>query len=217
MSMDPPALLRCLRSSRFFQDDGLEQVRACLAAEPEAASQFFFDCDFEPVLCCAVRLGCGPKIVRELLRHGADAAACEISGYTPLTLLASLPSAKKKESSTVADTLSWFTFPHSLLIDEHAAYSARSRALVRDRVEVARLLIEGGVNPKALDGGRRSPVAIAEEAGNMELARFIEYYREVQAGIVLLRAQPFAGDVLQVVLAHLLPSKLVEQLGTHVC
>jgi len=172
-----PALMKC-----FLMNAGVEQVRACLAAEPLAASQFFFDCAFEPVACCAVRLGCSPAVVRLLLRHGADAEAWNTTGFSPLTCLASLPALRR-----------------------------------RHKVEVARMLLEAGARPRALDGGKRLPIAVAWSVGNAELARFLEHYLEVQAGITLLRAHRghsmvacLSSDVLQVVLAHLLPSDLLQ-------
>lgn len=76
-------LLVCLKSR------DVKRLSACLAAEPQGIPQFFWECDFEPVLCCAVRLGCSPDIVRLLLQHGADPCACGKFGHSPMTCLAS--------------------------------------------------------------------------------------------------------------------------------
>lgn len=197
-------LLKCLQSG------GLEQVRACLALEPEAISKFFFDCDFMPVMCCAVRLACSPAVVQLLLRSGADAsaAACEKQGYSPLTCLASLEPAKAPAASL-----------H--LLPPPPAVAARLRAErlqeLRKRVQVARLLIEAGAHPKALDSRGRCPATVARATGNAELALFLEHYLEVQGCATLWRAQaglsPMGGlnsDLLQVVCKYLLPSDLLE-------
>merc|ERR1719424_399237 len=91
-SMGVPSLMKCLRIGKSMENGGVEHIRAYLAAEPEAATQFFFDFGFEPVVCFAVRLGCAPEILHLLIQHGADAGACEVSGYSPLTSLAAFPS-----------------------------------------------------------------------------------------------------------------------------
>jgi len=199
-----PALTKCLRNG------GVEQVRACLAAEPEAASQFFFDCSFEPVACCAVRLGCSPAVVRLLLRHGADATACDTTGYSPLTCLASQPAIPQK----VADSTGCLPVVTARLTSVFKAMQVKS---LRQRVEVARMLLEAGAHPQVHDGGKRLPAAVARSAGNVELARFLEHFLEVQACITLKRAQRghaiisgLPGDAFQVVLAHLLPADLVK-------
>lgn len=79
------------------------------------------------------------------------------------------------------------------------------------------MLLEAGAYPQVHDGGKRLPAAVARSVGNTELARFLEHYLEVQAGITLKRAQrgqaiiaSLPGDALQVVLAHLLPADLVK-------
>jgi hypothetical protein len=188
----------------------VEEVRACLAAEPEATSHFFFDYNFEPVLCCAIRLGCGAEVVVELLRHGADAHACETMGYSPLTLLASMPSAAKNEE---AWDLTWMWFAPSLFMaDVDVKYDAMGLKVMRERLQVAGALIEAGVDPKAVDGSHRSPIVVARTAGNLELARFLEHYHDVQTARMLRRSHIFAIDVLQVLLAYLLPESIKEQL-----
>lgn len=196
-------LLRCLES----RDVG--RVRACLADEPEAAAQFFYDCNFEPVLCSAVRLDCPPDIVRLLLQHRADAAACGKLGHTPLTCLASLP--RRKSLSSI------LSFTHDAVLQRKMR--AEYLVTLRQQVQIARLLIEAGARPHMLDARKRSPVTLATEVGNMELAKFLEHYLDVQACIALLRPQSspsplgcLTGDVLPLVFAHLLPLDLVDWL-----
>jgi len=98
-----------------------------------------------------------------------------------------------------------------------AAMEREGSRQLRERVELARLIIEAGVHPHTRDGSGRLPSAVAEAAGNNELARFFEHYLEVQACITLLRAKlgssPLSclpDDAFQVVFAHLVPSHLVS-------
>jgi len=196
-------LLRCLESRK------IGRVLACLADEPESVAQFFYDCNFEPVLCSAVCLDCGPDIVRSLLEHGADASACGKLGHTPLTCLATLP--RRKSSFRIP------SFTHDAVLQRKM--KADHLGTLRQQVQIARLLIEAGARPQMLDAKKRSPIALATEAGNMELAKFLEHYLDVQACIALLRPQIspsplgcLTGDVLPLVLAHLLPLDLVAWL-----
>jgi hypothetical protein len=190
-------LLKCL------QLGNVDQARACFSANPEAASQLYFDGGFEPALCCAVRLGCHPEMVQMLLQQGADAGVCDKRGFSPMTSLASMSAVRNN----------WYDYflsgPTMAAVHREAA-----RTRFRRSVEVARLLIQGGAHPKAVDARGRSPGAVARAGGNHELGCFFDNYLEVQASIVLLRASDLTSplsrsDVLQVVLGHLLPADLV--------
>jgi len=183
-------LLKCLKSKDVVK------VRAYLAAEPEAISQYFWESDgFEPLLCVAIRLGCPPDMVELLSQYGADATACNKFGYSPLTLLASMPAESPE--------------PSKPLFFERAIKSENAK----QHIEVARLLIEAGADPQALDAKKRSAAVLAKEAGNTALANFLGHYRDVQACITLLRAKfspqspiSLSGDVLHLVSVHLLPA-----------
>jgi len=76
-----PQLVRALCSN------SLEEVKAVLADDAEAASMPIWDYDAEPPLCCAVRQLCSPEIVGFLLGAGAQVNATDSQGLTPLDLL----------------------------------------------------------------------------------------------------------------------------------
>lgn len=195
---------------RSLQKGDVKQVQQCLASEPEATSQLFFDCGFEPALCCAIRHGCYPSICRLLLQHGADAFASDTRGYTPITCLASLELVVPSSLTPLGTPM----FPSEQDVEFR---SKRKRYL-----EVARLLIEAGARPHALDGARRSAVIVARARGNYAVARFLEYYLEVQGCITLLRAQGgqtpvgrLTADVLDGIAAYLVPRKFVDWSSVH--
>lgn len=72
---------------RALQRKSVEQVRAILQHDPEAAREVFWDHDFEPPLCAAVRLECSADIVRLLLEYGADPQVKNMRGFTPSRML----------------------------------------------------------------------------------------------------------------------------------
>jgi len=76
-----PPLLRAL------QRNSAHQVRVVLSATPEAAKEPFEDHNWEPPICCAVRLKCGAEIVQLLLDHGASPDEKDIHGHTPIQIL----------------------------------------------------------------------------------------------------------------------------------
>jgi len=88
-----PSLLRAL------QLGSVEQVLASLQHNPEAAGDLFWDHDFEPPLCAAVRLECSVDIVRLLLEHGADPHVKNVGGYTPARMLQELSSPVNSQPS----------------------------------------------------------------------------------------------------------------------
>jgi len=70
----------------------LDDVKAVLQEDAEAAQLPFLDHSFEPPLCYAVRVGAGKEIIAELLQNGANVHAGDMSGKTPLAILSSVSS-----------------------------------------------------------------------------------------------------------------------------
>jgi len=126
---------------------------------PDAVRNHFFDCDFEPVLCTAVRSNCCPRILRMLLAHHADVSATDKRGRNALTLLSSIEAGDASKE--------WIT-----------AWS----------LACARILVEGGAKPLMPDGSGRLPVQAARRSGNNTLASYLEFCLEVQAASTLCRA-----------------------------
>jgi len=198
------SLVRCL------EGNDVEEVRAYLAVEPEAVAQYFWDGDFEPSLCCAVRVRCSPDIVRLLLQHGADATLWDKFGNSPLTRLASLP----MESCPPTDA---FFMQAAPVIKMTVAAVDSTAAALQQTTEVARLLIDAGADPQAFDAKDHSAIALAKGAGNAELARFMEHYHTAQPFNSLVRENsPLTGDELELVMAYVLPPVRKQQLVTFV-
>jgi len=76
-SIPPPPMLKALRM------DSLDQVRAVLDRDRDAAQEPFWDHDVEPPLCCAARLGCSASIVKLLLENGASTEAQDVRRRMP--------------------------------------------------------------------------------------------------------------------------------------
>lgn len=70
-----------------LKSDSMSEVRQALADDPDAAWTPFWDCSFEPPLCCAASGICDPAIVTLLLEHRADVNAADLHDQTPLALL----------------------------------------------------------------------------------------------------------------------------------
>ena len=69
-----------------LRNDDADAVGTVLQTNPEAATEPFWDDDFEPPLVCAVRLQCKVGIVRLLLEYGASPDVADIYGCTPMQL-----------------------------------------------------------------------------------------------------------------------------------
>jgi len=67
----------------------VEGVHQALAEDPEAAQFPFWEHGLEQPLCAAVRLGCGPQIIKLLIENGAAVNAVDAKGRTPLSILKS--------------------------------------------------------------------------------------------------------------------------------
>jgi hypothetical protein len=65
----------------------VDKVQAVLEGNPGCALDVFWDCDQEPPLCFAVRIGCDSRIVQLLLEHGADIRLEDVHGQTALEVL----------------------------------------------------------------------------------------------------------------------------------
>lgn len=84
---------------KALQRNSVDEIRAVLDKTPKAASEPFFDRDFEPPLCCAVRLRCDAGIIQLLVEHGANPKATDKHGLTPYELL--------QEAEAPADVNQW--------------------------------------------------------------------------------------------------------------
>jgi len=76
-----PAMLQALRNNV------VNEVRYVLEKSPGAATEPFYDHEFESPLVCAVRLKCKAAIVRLLLEHGASPETTDIYGRSALQLV----------------------------------------------------------------------------------------------------------------------------------
>lgn len=205
----PPAAPRSHEHSltKLLKTNNVEQVRSFLKCRPQAVSQFFWETNYQPVLCAAIKAGCGASMMQLLLENGADVAAVDTSGYTALTLLAaSCPHALCDEQPNFHPfaALDPFGFIQQVAAEASAAQLQRFRR----NIDVARVLIAAGLRPEAPDVKGRTAVEIAKGKDNKGLVKFLENFLEVQACAELMRAQssPISGDVLHLVMGHLLPA-----------
>lgn len=88
----PPPLIPKSRIPRppmlqALQSKSVEQVRAVLLENPEAAHEPFWDHDVEPPLCCAMRLQCNTAILQLLLDYGASPETKNARGRTPAEIV----------------------------------------------------------------------------------------------------------------------------------
>lgn len=95
---------------RALHRSSVDDVRRTLASNPEAIDDFFFDHDFEPVLCAAVRLKCNANVIKLLLKHGADANGTDMHGRTARDLLFPKRNMTRSISPTVKSTPSLQAF-----------------------------------------------------------------------------------------------------------
>lgn len=80
-----PPLMRAL--SQADHNTRLNEVKAVLSEDPEAALFPFWEHGCEPPLCFAVRVGCDAQVVELILKHGADVNASDLHGQTPLSIV----------------------------------------------------------------------------------------------------------------------------------
>jgi len=87
----------------------------------------------EQPLCAAVRLGCGPQIIKLLLDHGATVNAIDAKGRTPLSILKS-------------DTCRWGALPFN---DDGGC--------------IERMLIQAGAQESAVSEGEDTTASEGED------------------------------------------------------
>jgi hypothetical protein len=136
-----------------------------LVKKPEAASTVFFDHDWEPPLCCAVRINCGADIVELLIKHGADVNATDMHGRTPLTILSSSTKCNDADEE-VCEVLGIAPLPFM-------QPSVRD-TIINDSLAVAEVLARAGANPSLPDDEGNYPCDLASACGNDHLVRFWE-------------------------------------------
>ena len=99
-NVSPPAFAPKLRNPqppllRALLTKSIDEVKEALQQNPEEANEPFWDHDWEPPLCCAVRLECSASIVKLLLEYGADPQSKDVRGRDPSMMF--------KESQTGED------------------------------------------------------------------------------------------------------------------
>lgn len=169
-------LFRALRHGSF------KDVQSALEWEPDAAFLPMYNA--EPPLCCSVRLGCSEKIVQLLLQHGARVDIGDGRGQTPLMLLSSVPSNLPPAFWDFASD---------------AGNGKRQWSL-----NVAKLLMDAGVDSMFSHRNLLSCMDLASQAGNTHLVRL--YRGESDAA-----AQDNEHELLGVAaMSHMLPWTISE-------
>lgn len=183
---------------RALLEDSPLELQAVLERDPDAVSDAFFDCSFEPVLCYAVRNGASESTLELLLRHGADILATDMRGNTAATLLCegggvgAFAGGPEVEAETIR--IAW-------------------------TLRVAKLFLNAGVKPHVPDCHGRLLADVARENGNVRLAAFWEFFRERQAAWLLQQAmkiqqvqlplRDLTPELLHVVLSFMLPEPML--------
>jgi hypothetical protein len=151
-------------------------VRSALVQDPEAAALVFFDHEWEPPLCAAVRLGCDAGIISLLIKHGADVYAADMRGRTPLTILSnsscSLPGCTVCFNGTtkqLCEHLVIETLRHWELTNPYM-----QETLIEQSLAVAEAFARAGVDSSLPDDCGDHPCALATACGNNHLAKFWE-------------------------------------------
>lgn len=182
---------------RVLREGSVQRVQQLLEREPIALENAFFDGNFEPALCFAVRHRASGAIIDTLLQHGADVHAMDLHGNTAAVLVS--------QSFHTATFAGW-------LDGEVASCNWTLR--------VAKSLLRAGVNPDAPCGHRRTLAEIARKTGNLRLADFWEFCQMKTASLVLNRAlhsqtthsslHGLSPELLQNILGLLLPEKMAS-------
>jgi ankyrin repeat protein len=146
-----------------LREDSYEDVRRVLEKDPEAASTVFFDHDWEPPVCTAVRLDCSADIVELVIKHGADINAKDMRGRTPLTILSSSPT---RCNDTVEEIFC------AVLGIAPLCPSSVQDSVIKRSLAVAEVLVRAGANPSLPDERGERPCDLASACGNNHLVRF---------------------------------------------
>jgi len=83
---------------RAFKMNSIEEVRAILEKDNEAATEPFWDLGFETPLFWALKLHCSADIMCLLLAHGAAPNSTDMSGRTPIQVLESHKANSQQEN-----------------------------------------------------------------------------------------------------------------------
>lgn len=83
---------------RAFKLNSIEEVRAILEQDDEAAREPFWDLGFDTPLFWALKLQCSADIMCLLLAHGAAANDTDMSGRTPIQVLESHKANSQQEN-----------------------------------------------------------------------------------------------------------------------
>jgi hypothetical protein len=158
----PPELLAA------FREDSYEDVRRVLAKDPEAASMVFFDHDWEPPICAAVRLHCSADIVELTVKHGADIYAMDMRGRTPLTILSSSAKRCNETDKEICELLGIAHHPGQFMFSQPSARDT----VIKNSLAVAEVFARAGADPSLPDKEGNYPCDLASACGNDHLVRF---------------------------------------------
>jgi hypothetical protein len=199
-----------------MRSGSVEQAREVLETDPEALRDLYFDCNFEPPLCWAVRMQLETPMIQLLLDHGADAHATDTRGRNALTLLSA------EKWSGLSDDWANCSPPQTFAAwAENVMNAHQHRSL-----KVAQMLVDAGAMPGVPDARDRLPEDEASAAGNELLARYWRSCLEVRACKVIWQASAGSGnpcdrtsghfsslttDMTRTIISFLVPEKLLPE------
>jgi len=165
------------------------QVRRALQCDPEAAALPFLDHTGEPLLCCAVRVGCGKEILGVLLKAGADANIANARGRGPLAMLCS----RARLIGPLPPLQEWAPFgPGFAFADVFEPCPVIDKEGEGDLIGRAALLMAAGANPHLPDAEYATAESLALASGNKSLVALLRYYDAFQACTAILRSASIA-------------------------
>jgi hypothetical protein len=174
---------------RALQQNSVELVEMALKEEPEAAEFPFFDHDFEPPLCVAVRLSCSPDIIRLLLNNKAKVEQRDTHSRTPLALLSSMPVRSCASGGPFAHLSS---MPMCSCASGAPGLGPEDLSTMRNALEVAILLLDAGadrfvsgVTPGVSESGP-SCLDLALAANNEHLVQL--YLGDIEQALAMVQS-----------------------------